>query len=487
MPEEETLDYEKLGFKAGLEIHQQLDTEKLFCRCPSILRKDEPDYLIRRKLHAVAGETGEIDIAAKEEAEKGKEFFYECYKDNVCLVDLDEEPPREINPEALRIALQVSVLLNAKVLPISQIMRKTVIDGSNTSGFQRTVMIGHDGWVDTSYGKARIEGIFLEEDSARATRKEDRKVFYRLDRLGIPLIEISTDPSMKNPEQVREVALYIGDVLRSCRVKRGIGTIRQDVNLSIKKTNWKRVELKGFQEPRMMIKVIDNEIRRQLSLVESGKKMISEVRNVLPDGMSEYMRPMPGGARMYPETDLSLLKISRSLLDDVKKTIPKLRTEIGEELKKKGLNEEMVKLLFKENKIEEFKELLEVLDKPQLIIKLLLLFPKEISSHEKISIEKVGQTLNSEIMIKVLEALKKGKVSESNIKNILERIVKGEEFEKAAIENKEDKNAVEEKIMKIISSKPGLSANAYMGLAMSELKGQADGKEIMEIIRKHVK
>lgn len=483
MPEEsEKIDYEKLGFKSGLEIHQQLDTGKLFCGCPGVLRKDEPDLIVERKLHAVAGETGEVDIAAKKEAEKEKEFFYECYHENVCLVDLDEEPPHEINEEALRTALQISLLLNAKIIPITQIMRKTVIDGSNTSGFQRTAMIAHDGYVDTSYGRARIEGIFLEEDSARTTKKEERKTYYRLDRLGIPLVEISTDPSMKNPEQVREVALHIGNILRSCKVKRGIGTIRQDVNLSIKKG--KRIELKGFQEPRIMTKVIDNEIKRQLSLIEKGKEIISEVRNVLPDGETEYLRPMPGGARMYPETDLPLLKISRAFIDDVKKNLPKLRTEIGEELKEKGLNEEMIKLLFKENKIDEFKELLEVYGNPKLIIKLLLLFPKEISSHEKIPAEKVNEILNKDVLADILKKIENRKISENKVKDIMTRLVKGEEIESAAIIRKEEN--IEEKIMKIIKEKPGLSVNAYMGLAMKEFKG-INGKEAIEIIKKYVK
>ena len=127
--------------KSGLEIHQQLDTRKLFCSCPSILRQEEPDYVIERKLHAVAGETGEIDIAAKHEASKQLSFEYECYNDNTCLVELDEEPPHQIDKEALKVAVQVALLLNCEIIPNTQIMRKTVINGSNVSGFQRTVLI----------------------------------------------------------------------------------------------------------------------------------------------------------------------------------------------------------------------------------------------------------------------------------------------------------------------------------------------------------
>src|SRR3989344_8676283 len=163
MPE---LDYDKIGLKVGLEIHQQLDTGKLFCHCPSLLRKDEPDFTVKRKLHAVAGETGEIDPAVLHQVSLKKNFVYEGY-DTTCLVELDEEPPKEINKDALKIAIQIAILLNAKIFPMTQIMRKTVVDGSNTGGFQRTILIARDGFVETKYGKVGIDSICLEEDSAR--------------------------------------------------------------------------------------------------------------------------------------------------------------------------------------------------------------------------------------------------------------------------------------------------------------------------------
>src|SRR3989338_8030110 len=296
--------------KAGLEIHQQLDTNKLFCNCPAILRNDAPSIQVKRKLHAVAGETGEVDVAAKHEAARDKEFAYQGY-DTTCLVELDEEPPHLINEEALEIALHVALLLNCEILPITQIMRKTVIDGSNTSGFQRTVLIARNGYIETEQGKIRIENVSLEEDAARIIGKENGQTLYRLDRLGIPLIEIGTAPDIKNPEQCKEVALYIGEILRSCKVKRGIGTIRQDVNISV--LNGNRIEMKGMQDMKTFVKTIENEVLRQKKLFDSGKPAPTEVRNALPDCSSEFIRPMPGADRMYPETDLPLLKISREI------------------------------------------------------------------------------------------------------------------------------------------------------------------------------
>ena len=477
------LDYEKLGLRCGLEIHQQLDTNKLFCNCPSLLRKDEPDFTINRKLHAVAGESGEVDVAAAYQVSLDKDFVYQGY-DSVCLVELDEEPPHQIDPEALKIVLQIAVLLNAKIFSLTQIMRKTVVNGSNTSGFQRTVLVARDGYVNTKYGRVGVESICLEEDSAREMGREGNEVMFRLDRLGVPLIEIATAPDIKNPGQAKEVALFLGNILRSCKIKRGLGTIRQDVNVSIAKGS--RVEIKGVQKPELIEKSVEKEAERQLKTVNSKKEVKSEVRKVLPNGETEFLRPMPGSARMYPETDLPLLKISRDLINEVKKDLPKLKSEMEKELRAEGLSDEMVKLLLKENKVDEFRELSKILNKPMLVAKILLIFPKEISKKEDISSEELEEKLNMESFNFVLDSLKKGKISEGQIKHILSEIAKGKDFEKAVVIEKLDIN-IEEEVHKIIKSKPGLSLNAYMGLIMKEFKGKVLGNEVMEMIKKYVK
>ncbi|MEM2918518.1 MAG: Glu-tRNA(Gln) amidotransferase subunit GatE [Candidatus Altiarchaeota archaeon] len=268
-----TIDYEKLNFKCGIEIHQQLDTHKLFCKCPSDIRDDEPDVIVMRKMRAVAGELGDIDPAALYEFLRNKEIIYEAYSSSNCLVELDEEPPHALNEEALDIAIEISLLLNAKIIPELHVMRKTVIDGSNTSGFQRTLLIAIDGFLETSYGKVKIPTICLEEDSARKVIEQDGRVVYRLDRLGIPLIEICTNSEIKTAEHAREVAEKIGAILRATgKVKRGLGTIRQDLNISI--LNSERVEIKGIQDLRLITKVIENEILRQLMLIEIKNELL---------------------------------------------------------------------------------------------------------------------------------------------------------------------------------------------------------------------
>ena len=327
------LDYQKLGFKCGLEIHQQLEGKKLFCNCLTLNSDQEPDVKFERRLRAVAGETGQIDIAARHEMEKGKKFIYECDSADTCMVEYDEEPPHELNKHALETTLKVSLLLNAKIVDEIRVMRKTVVDGSNVAGFQRTALVAQDGFIETSLGKVKIPTICLEEEAAQ--KLEDGKDFvkYRLDRLGIPLIEIATSSDIKNNEHAREVASYIGMVLRSVGVKRGLGTIRQDVNVSIKKGA--RTEIKGFQDLRSIPKVISYEIHRQSNAIKQNKKLKQEVRKAEPDFTTSFLRPMPGADRLYPETDVLTVWIEKDYIEKLRKQLPKLLKHKEEEFEKK--------------------------------------------------------------------------------------------------------------------------------------------------------
>lgn len=475
--------YKALGFKAGLEIHQQLDTPKLFSGAPSFLRNDEPHYTFERKLHAVAGETGIVDSAVAHEAGLGKKFIYEGYRDTVSLVELDEEPAHTVNAEALDVALTVALLLNCEIYPVTQVMRKTVIDGSNTSGFQRTVLIAHDGFLETSYGKVRVATVCLEEDSARVILREKDKVIYRLDRLGIPLVEIATYPDLHNPEMVKECALKLGEILRACKVKRGLGTIRQDVNVSV--SGHDRVEIKGFQDPKMMIETIDKEITRQLVDVKNGKSG-GEVRNALPSGESEFLRPMPGASRMYPETDLSLLKIGKQKIDLLKKNLPKLKTDIRDELKKKGLTDELIGLVLESSELlDEFELLLQIypLDAP-LVGKMVTLWRNEFASKKGKSFVEIKEVLSEKVYEKILEKISEGKFTSGDVKPILMKILEGVDLKDALKVEKINDDDVEKEVREIVKSKPGMRANAYMGMLMAKFKGKLDAKKAMELIER---
>jgi glutamyl-tRNA(Gln) amidotransferase subunit E len=273
-------DYDELGLVAGLEIHQQLDTAtKLFCQCPTELR--EPEASTRRftrYLHPTRSELGEIDDAALEESKVDREFEYLAY-DSTCLVEEDDEPPHELDDEALETTLEVAQLMEMNPVDQAHVMRKLVVDGSNTSGFQRSTLIATGGAIETSDGPVGIEDLLLEEESAQRVEETDDGVRYSLDRLGIPLVEIGTSPDISTPEQALEAAERIGMLLRSTgKVKRGLGTIRQDVNVSI--AEGARVEIKGVQSLDDIDDIVRNEADRQAELVDIAAKLANREASV---------------------------------------------------------------------------------------------------------------------------------------------------------------------------------------------------------------
>jgi glutamyl-tRNA(Gln) amidotransferase subunit E len=259
--------------KCGIEIHQRLNTQhKLFCRCDA-RESGKKSGEIKRKLHPVASELGKIDTAAEFESKKGAGFAYDVYDKGSCLVETDEEPPLQLNPDAAKIVLTFCSMTDADIVDEIQVMRKTVIDGSNTSAFQRTAIVGMSGSVTTEIGEIPIQTISLEEESCgiigELAGKAER---YRLDRLGIPLIELATAPVIKNGKEAKAVAEQIGLMLRATgKVMRGIGTIRQDINISV--DGGARVEIKGVQALEIIDKVVDNEIQRQNSLIGLNQKI----------------------------------------------------------------------------------------------------------------------------------------------------------------------------------------------------------------------
>ncbi|MDH4221375.1 MAG: Glu-tRNA(Gln) amidotransferase subunit GatE [Candidatus Bathyarchaeota archaeon] len=263
-----SIDYSKIGLKAGLEVHQQLDTAaKLFCSCKPQLFKGEPEVTFLRRLRPTQSELGQVDPAALFEFQKGVKILYEATRETACLVEMDEEPPRDLNREAVEIALIAALMMQAKPVDEIHVMRKTVIDGSNTTGFQRTCVVALNGEINIKGKKVPIQHVSLEEDAARKMGEEARIIRYRIDRLGIPLIEVTTAPVVYSPQEAEETALTIGRILRATgKVRRGLGTIRQDLNISIR--DGALIEIKGVQELDLVSRVIENEVQRQLSLLK---------------------------------------------------------------------------------------------------------------------------------------------------------------------------------------------------------------------------
>jgi len=603
-------EWAELGLKCGLEIHQQFEGTKLFCKCPTTLRNEEPESRTVRRMRMAAGEIGGVDVAAAAEISKGKYFLYESYKDSTCLVELDETPPNQMNKDALFAILQLCKSLEARVTDRVQVMRKTVVDGSNTSGFQRTALVGRNGILEVEGKKISIPTIVLEEDSARIIGQDAHSTTYRLDRLGIPLVEMATGPDMHSPEEVKQVAKAIGMLIRSTgKAKRGLGTIRQDLNVSIK--DGARVEIKGAQElgllptlteieanrQKILLEIRDELVRRKAHVnspvmevtkhvkdsestviknalqeggrvlavklsgfkgllgrevqpqkrlgtelsdhakVASGVKglfhsdelpkygitteekgaiatalecggqdafiMIAaepeqaskgmdaavaraqqalkgipkQVRKANPDGTTSFLRPMPGAARMYPETDIPLIKIEDPLLRDI--PIPE---SIPDRIKKykteHKLGNDLAEALAASNKGALFEELVKASPgvKPAYIAEVLIGTVKTIKRDFDVDANPSDDDYKA-----LFKALQVREITKESVLEILKECKPVEEIISKYKVMSEDQ--VDEVLKKIVKDNPDKKLNVLMGIAMKELRGKASGQLISQRLK----
>lgn len=605
------LNYEQLGLKCGIEIHQQLEGSKLFCRCPTQIREDPAHFTALRQLRASAGESGKIDVAALQEMNKKRHFTYHGHQDTTCLVELDESPPEQLNHDAFETALQVGKLLEGVFVDSVRVMRKTVVDGSNTSGFQRTALIARNGVIESSLGMIGIPTIILEEDSCRNLSEKQDEVNYALDRLGIPLMEIGTTPDIKSPEHCKEVAEKIGLLIRSTgKAKRGLGTIRQDVNVSIKGGN--RVEIKGAQDLKSLPQLVEYEALRQNTLLEikdelhkrgvkpfsgdvkdvtavlknSGAKIIKktvetggvvlgtrlqgfarlvgkevqpkrrlgtefsdrakvvagvggiihsdedftkygieprdvefvkhelgcldndafilvcdskdraqralqgvlaranealegvpcEVRKANQDNTTTYLRPMPGAARMYPETDVPAVRITEAVIDDIE--LPELIGDKAKRYEKAGMGKDLAELTARSEQadlVDEFiTRFLEI--KPAYIAELVMTAAKTIKRNFGIDINPTPDDF-----LQLFAALAGGQITKESVLDVLK-------------ENKPVSEAIHlyhvisdtelrTTLKKIVQENPGVPFNALIGIAMKQLRGKAAGEKITQFLK----
>ena len=483
------MDYRKIGLRVGLEIHHELDTkEKLFCSCPTLLKtKEKPDLILERFQIPVAGETGEIDVAALEEVKKKKKIIYEVYDDCNCLVDIDEEPPHEPNREAIKIALTIATLFNCKIVDEIHVMRKTIIDGSLPSGFQRTMLIGTNGWIDTSQGRVEIESVSLEEDSGRLIKKDKNSVTFRLDRLGIPEVEIATGKGIVSPEHAKEVALKIGTIIRSTgKAKIREGSVRQDVNVSIKGGD--RVEIKHVPSLSLIPTVIEKEIERQQRLIKDEKKVTRDVRRVLPDGSTEFLRPLPGAARMYPETDVIPIKTSE-LLREVKKQLPETWDQKIKRYKKLGLSNELAKQIVKSDYLELFEKLTKKTKlNPNTIANVFVNTLKDLEKREKIPVKK----LKNEDFVELFDLLEKRKIVKESIPDILKYKAEHTEVSMNNIIKKLGLEILPRKelrkiVREIIEKNRSKPEKKIIGIVMSRVRGKVRIKEVIETVKEELK
>lgn len=625
----EKYDYSELGLKAGLEIHQQLDSkEKLFCRCPTLIRDvKDSDFEFFRYLRATESEMGEKDRAAVEQTKIRRKYIYKAY-DTTCLIENDEEPPRELNKEALGISLGIAKLFSMKPVDQMHVMRKIVVDGSNTSGFQRTAFLASDGFIETSDGRCGIDSLCVEEEAAQKIEEIGDSIIYSLDRLGIPLVEIATAPDIKSPSQAREVAEQIGMFLRSTgKVKRGLGTIRQDVNISI--AEGARVEIKGVQALDLIEDIVRREVERQLNLlfirqelmerkafvceeiydvtglfvdtkskvlqkgvkkgavlaallrkfdglvgkeVQPGRRLGTEfsdraktagvggifhtdelpnygitekevkavrdaigasagdavimvadepekarlaieaviqrakeaiegipeeTRKALPDGNTSYMRPLPGAARMYPETDVPQIEIPQEYFDSIE--IPELLTERAKRfISENGLNKELAEKTAYSKHLPLFEELIETYRKDEnvnstLIARTLVGIVPEIRRN---GVE--TENLTDEHFKGLFAAISAQEIAKEAIQDLLAALAKEPELSTqeaisklglSAFDPEEVENFIKKTVMErgdFIKEKGPAALGPLMGIVMKEYRGTVDGKILSQMLKKEL-
>jgi len=609
------MDYKKAGLVAGIEIHQQLDTkEKLFCHCPTTLREiAEHNGEFARYLRATVSEMGEIDRAAKEEMKSDRKFLYYAY-DTTCLVENDEEPPAPMNEEALSVCLTIGKMFGMTPVPQVHTMRKLVIDGSNTSGFQRTALVALNGKLPNG---GEIETICLEEEACQRVKDE----VFSLDRLGIPLIEITTSPCMHTPEDVQKMAEYIGMVLRSTgKVKRGIGTIRQDVNISI--AAGARVEIKGVQELDLIAEVVRREVQRQTNLLAirdelknrgahigqttgtdvtalfketksavlkkakkihaivlpgfaglvgreiqperrlgsemsdyakkcgvggifhtdelpaygvtaeevamirshlkagendcviiasgsaekqaacaiaqvvtratialSDKPVPEETRKMLESGSTAYMRPLPGAARMYPETDVLPVMIDDTRWNAV--VVPELLTARAERFTQEyGIELPYALQLAGSDKLPLFEQAVKEGIKAKLAAFTILSTATELR-RDGVDTKKIPD----QVYLAAWHAVEDGKAAREAIPEIFRSIAAGSTFEEslgklAPAVSREELEAIVRKIIAersdFVAQKGKGALGPLMGVVMAEVRGSVDGKLVSEVLRKEI-
>ena len=266
-------DYAAIGFKSGLEIHQQLLTaKKLFCRCPAGRYSDDYDAEILRHMRPTLSELGEYDGTALMEFKTKKEIIYQINRETVCTYEMDDTPPFELNEEALDIALGIAMLYNCVMVDELHIARKQYLDGSIPTGFQRTTIVGVDGAIPCKERTIRIIQLGLEEDACREVSDVGHRRVYITDRLGMPLIETVTGPDMRTPQEVAEVAQLLRRIVRSTgRVRTGIGAAREDVNVSV--TGGTRIEIKGVSRIPLIPLLTYNEAMRQWNLLRLREEL----------------------------------------------------------------------------------------------------------------------------------------------------------------------------------------------------------------------
>jgi Glu-tRNA(Gln) amidotransferase subunit E-like FAD-binding protein len=443
----------------------------------------KPIREIARKQHPVASELGDVDIATQYESMRDRTFHYQAFRGETCLVETDSEPPHELNRNALEIALQIALLLNCKPVEEIHVMRKTITDGSNTSAFQRTMVVALNGTIEYKGKKIPVTHVSLEEDAAAIVDEKDGNVTYRLNRLGVPLVEIATG-ILENygPEEVQDIAFQIGLICRSTRVKRGVGTIRQDVNVSIKKGA--RVEIKGVQELGLLSKVIEGEVARQLEMIHAKKKVEEETRAANLGGTTRFTRPLPGAGRLYPETDIKPLSVTKEMINKIGKGLPEPLTKKLIGFKKIGLSDDLSKQLVRSEYLEIFESIVKNKKLEPSVVAATFVNTLKDLRREGVKVE----NLTEQDFVKIFDYLASKKIVKEALPEIIKYLANhpGNSIDRAieALNLTPLKFEELKKIIKEVIAQPGMDKNKAVGIVMSKVRGKVDAQLVIETVKK---
>lgn len=479
------INYDSLRLKAGLELHQQLDTEhKLFCNCSTGMKEKLPARTIIRALHPVASELGIVDVAAQFEYLRNRVFHYQVFNNETCLVDIDCEPPHNLNSEALHIALQIALLLNCEVPNEIHVMRKIVLDGSTPMSFQRTVIVGMNGYISFKGKRIHITQVTLEEDAAAIVGEENGRVTYRLNRLGVPLVEIDTGIlEGYSPQELQEIAYHIGILARSTtKTKHGIGSIRQDVNTSIR--NGPRTEVKGVQELGLLSKVVEFEVQRQLK-----EKPKEETRAANLDGTTRFLRPLPGANRMYPETDIPPVIIKKEYLDELKKNLPEPWTNKLDRFKSKlRLSDGLAREILGSEYLNLFEKIVSTKKvEPAIVASTFASVIKDLVRRERVEVNRISEHR----FVEIFDYLQDKKIVKESIPEIIKYLAAYPQNGVGDALNELDLKPLTiddvRSIAKDIVSQPNITFEKAYGIVMSKVRGKMDAQEVMKIVKSMMK
>ncbi len=288
--------YAGLGLQCGLEVHRQLATErKLFCACP--VRPYSPlyDAEILRHMRPTLSELGEYDPTALMEFKTRKQIIYRLNRETVCTYEMDDAPPFGLNRDALERALVVAILLNLNLVDELHVARKQYLDGSIPTGFQRTCILGVGGRIAVNGRPVIVRQLGLEEEACREVSDVGHTRTFMTDRLSIPLIEVVTESQARTPAEAAEFARVIRRLCHlSGVVRTGLGTVRQDVNVSIH--GGARVEIKGVPRIRQIPPLVHFEALRQKALLDLRE--VAKARGLGPDAFEAEVDVTPEVRRL---------------------------------------------------------------------------------------------------------------------------------------------------------------------------------------------